>query len=144
MKSCSLFKDLSIISEAENLKYPYIQIDWTDSEHLKASDCISVNAANEKFALANNAADKGSQNTSFSLHLSDNEIFNFKYAHSPQGQKILEYIKSHIDEMQSDQAMSKSLTALNSYISSQTASHGQLNHHSTQSLDSFDATEYPL
>lgn len=144
LESCSLCKDLSIISEADNLKYPYIQIQWSDIEHFKNSDCLSINTAQEQFDIANQTAEDGTKSTSFSLHLSDSEIFNFKYVHSPQGQEILEYIKSHLDEMQTDQAMSKSLTALNSYISSQTTAHGQLNHQATQSLDSFDATEYPL
>ena len=141
LESCSLFKDLSIISEVDNLKYPYIQIQWSDIEHFKNSDCLSINTAQEQFDIANQTAEDGTKSTSFSLHLSDSEIFNFKYAHSPKGKEILEYIKSHLDEMQSDQAMSKSLTTLNSYINSQTT---QLNHHATQSLDSFDATEYSL
>lgn len=144
LDKCSIYKDLSILSETENLKYPYIQIHWTDSEHLKGCDCISIDAANEKFSLANETVDSGVQNTSFSLHLSDSAIYNFKYAHSPEGQKILEYIKSHLDEIQSDQALDKSLAALNSYITNQMATNEQLNHQSIQSLDSFDTTEYPL
>ncbi|MCM1219459.1 MAG: ArdC-like ssDNA-binding domain-containing protein, partial [Lachnospiraceae bacterium] len=32
LKSCSVYKDLSIISKADNLKYPHIKIHWTDSE----------------------------------------------------------------------------------------------------------------
>lgn len=143
-KSCSAYKDLSILSESDNLKYPFIQVLWSDTEQLKNSDCISLNAAQEKFDLANQAAENNQQNTSFSLHLSDSEIYNFKYNHSLQGQEILEYIKSHLQEVQSDQTLNKSLTTLNSYINSQTSSQNQFNQQSIQTLDSFDTTEYPI
>lgn len=144
LESCSAYKDLSNLSEADNLKYPFIQVLWSDTEQLKNSDCISLNAAQEKFDLANQAAGDNQRNTSFSLHLSDSEIYNFKYNHSLQGQKILEYIKSHLQEAQSDQALNKSLTTLNSYINNQTVNQKHLNQQSIQTLDSFDATEYPL
>lgn len=143
-ESCNAYKDLSILSEADNLKYPFIQVLWSDTEQLKDSDCISLNTAQEKFDLANQAAGDNQQNTSFSLHLSGSEIYNFKYNHSLQGQEILEYIKSHLQEAQSDQALNKSLTTLNSYINSQTANQKHLNQQSIKTLDSFDATEYPL
>lgn len=144
LESCSAYKDLSILSEADNLKYPFIQVLWSDTEQLKDSDCISLKAAQEKFDLANQAAENNQHNTSFSLHLSDSEIYNFKYNHSLQGQKILEYIKNHLQEAQSDQALNKSLTTLNSYINSQTTSQNQFNQQSIQTLDSFDTTEYQL
>lgn len=144
LESCSAYKDLSILSEADNLKYPFIQVLWSDTEQLKDSDCISLNTAQEKFDLANLAAGDNQQNTSFSLHLSDSESYNFKYNHSLQGQKILEYIKSHLQEAQSDQTLNKSLTTLNSYINSQTANQKHLDQQSMQALDSFDTTEYPI
>lgn len=145
IKSCSVYKDLSVLSEADNLKYPYIQIHWTDSEQMKSYECISLKAAQEKFNQANdNAADDSAQSTSFSLHLSDDIIYNLKYNHSVQGQEIIEFIKSHLQEVQTDQSLNKTLEALNSYINSQIAHQEQLNHQSNQALDSFDATEYPL
>lgn len=145
IESCRVYKDLSVLSEADNLKYPYIQIHWTDSEQMKNCECISLKAAQEKFNQANdNAAGDSAQSTSFSLHLSDDIIYNLKYNHSVQGQEIIEFIKSHLQEIQSDQSLNKTLTALNSYINSQIAYQEQLNHQSNQALDSFDATEYPL
>lgn len=145
IESCSVYKDLSVLSEADNLKYPYIQIHWTDSEQMKSCECISLKAAQEKFNQANNnTAGDSAQSTSFSLHLSDDIIYNLKYNHSVQGQEIIEFIKSHLQETQSDQSLNKTLTALNSYINSQIAHQEQLNHQSNQALDSFDATEYPL
>lgn len=144
LESCSVYKDLSIMSEADNLKYPHIKIHWSDSEYLKGSDCISIDAAQEKFDLANQAAGSNAYSTSFSLHLTDNEIFNFKYNHSAQGQGILEYIKSHLPEAQLDQTLNKSLATLNSYINSQTANQEQLHHQSVQNLDSFDTAEYMI
>lgn len=144
MESCSAYKDLSILSEADNLKYPYIQICWTDSEHIKDSECISLKAAQEKFNCANHDAGDTVCNTSFSLHLNDDIIYNLKYSHTLQGQKIIEFIKSHLQEAQTDQSLNKALATLNSYISSQTAYQEQLNPQSNQVLDSFDATEYSL
>lgn len=145
LESCSIYKDLSVLSEADNLKYPYIQIHWTDSEQMKNCECISLKAAQEKFNQANNnAAGDSAQSTSFSLHLSDDIIYNLKYNHSVQGQEIIEFIKSHLQETQSDQSLNKTLTALNSYINSQIVYQEQLNHQSNQALDSFDATEYSL
>lgn len=144
IKSCSVYKDLSILSEADNLKYPYIQIHWTDSEQMKSCECISLKAAQEKFNQANNTAGGSAQSTSFSLHLSDDIIYNLKYNHSEQGQEIIEFIKSHLQEAQTDQSLNKTLEALNSYINSQIVYQEQLNHQSNQALDSFDATEYPL
>lgn len=145
LESCSIYKDLSVLSEADNLKYPYIQIHWTDSEQMKNCECISLKAAQEKFNQANNnTAGDSAQSTSFSLHLSDDIIYNLKYNHSEQGQEIIEFIKSHLQEAQTDQSLNKTLAALNSYINSQIAYQEQLNHQSNQALDSFDATEYPL
>lgn len=145
IESCSVYKDLSVLSEAENLKYPYIQIHWTDSEQMKSCECISLKAAQEKFNQANNnAVGDSAQSTSFSLHLSDDIIYNLKYNHSVHGQEIIEFIKSHLQEAQTDQSLNKTLEALNSYINSQIAHQEQLNHQSNQVLDSFDVTEYPL
>ncbi|GEM_PF-170315 len=145
IENCSVYKDLSVLSEADNLKYPYIQIHWTDSEQMKNCECISLKAAQEKFNQANdNTADDSAQSTSFSLYLSDDIIYNLKYNHSVQGQEIIEFIKSHLQEAQTDQSLNKTLEALNSYINSQIAYQEQLNHQSNQALDSFDATEYPL
>lgn len=145
IESCRVYKDLSVLSEADNLKYPYIQIHWTDSEQMKNCECISLKAAQEKFNQANdNAAHDSAQSTSFSLHLSDDIIYNLKYNHSEKGQEIIEFIKSHLQEAQTDQSLNKTLEALNSYINSQIAYQEQLNHYSDQILDSFDATEYPL
>ena len=145
LESCSIYKDLSVLSEADNLKYPYIQIHWTDSEQMKSCECISLKAAQEKFNETNNSvAGDSAQSTSFSLHLNDNIIYNLKYNHSVQGQEIIEFIKSHLQEAQTAQSLNKTLAALNSYINSQIAYQEQLNHQSNQALESFDATEYLL
>lgn len=116
MKMAEFSKDLSPITESENLKYPYIQIVWSDNMKLNHTDILSIPEAKDKFNEVNNQVNDEPIKTSFSLYLDSNNIYNFNYLHSKDGISIPEHIKIHLQELQSQETLDESLENLNDYI----------------------------
>lgn len=116
MKMAEFSKDLSPITESENLKYPYIQIVWSDNMKLNHTDILSIPEVEDKFNEVNDQVSDEPIKTSFSLYLDSNNIYNFNYLHGKDGISIPEHIKIHLQELQSQEILDESLESLNDYI----------------------------
>lgn len=112
-------QNLINISAADNLKYPHILIEWSDNPVINHEDRLSLTDAENLFSdQAKINCDKGIlEKIHFSLLLNNLDTYSFTIdIGESNGFGIIDYIKQHLNKIESDISENYSLQNLQRYL----------------------------
>lgn len=137
-------QSLAPLSEGVDLKYPFIQIEWSENDILNRESRLSLSDAKRLIdAVAeDNLDDDTVEKTRFSLFLDNRNTYSFNmFLGDDYVEGFIDHIKQHLNELQGEISGADQLEYLRQYLHNNGFLEPEVAVNQHQQLDLFSITE---